>query len=74
MVGAVTVGDGDLDLMTGLTVDGPASTSESFSESEESKSDEDDPGAVGRRLGFQSACFEDFFFPFDVAFEVGIAA
>jgi len=66
-------GDGDLDLAFVGTVDGPGSASESLSESEESKSDDDEPGAVGRRFGFQSACL-DFFFPLVTVFEELTAA
>jgi hypothetical protein len=66
-------GEGDLDLAFVATVDGPAWASESLSESEESKSDDDEPGAVGRRFGFQSACL-DFFLPFIEAFDDAAAA
>lgn len=66
-------GDGDLLLTLGLTEDGPASTSESLSESEESKSDDDEPGAVGSKFGFQSACL-DFFLLFVAAFDGTVAA
>jgi hypothetical protein len=71
--GVGATGKDDLDLAFGATVEGPASASESLSESEESKSDDDEPGAVGRRFGFQSACL-DFFLPFVEAFDEAAAA
>jgi hypothetical protein len=60
--GALTSGEGVLDLELSSTIDGPASGSVSFSESEESNSDDEASGCVDRRFGFQSACFDDFFF------------
>jgi hypothetical protein len=71
--GVGATGEGDLDLAFDATVDGPAAASESLSESEESKSDDDEPGAVGRRFGFQSACL-DLFLPFIEVFDEAAAA
>jgi len=50
--------EGGFGITLDLTVDGPASGSESLSESEESNSEDDDSGAVGSRLGFQSVCLD----------------